>query len=55
MALPLPFNHGLPVGYAISGKITGDKMIEAWNVLTGAGENSPQGSTLLSSIDGQML
>jgi hypothetical protein len=25
MDLPLPFNHGLPVGYTISGKITGGK------------------------------
>jgi hypothetical protein len=25
MALPLPFNHALSVGYAISGKITGEK------------------------------
>jgi hypothetical protein len=42
MVLPLPFNHGLSVGYAISGKITGEKMIEAWNIFTGAGENSHQ-------------
>jgi hypothetical protein len=42
MDLPLPFNHCLPVGYAISGKITGEKMIEAWNVFAGAGENSHQ-------------
>jgi hypothetical protein len=42
MVLPLPFNHGLPVGYAISGKITGEKMIEAWNVFAGAGGNSHQ-------------
>jgi hypothetical protein len=25
MALPLPLNHGLPIGYAISGKIMGEK------------------------------
>jgi hypothetical protein len=25
MVLHLPFDHGLPVGYAISGKITGEK------------------------------
>jgi hypothetical protein len=39
MALPLSFNHGLSVGYATSGKITEEKMIEAWNVFAGAGEN----------------
>jgi hypothetical protein len=42
MDLPLPFNHGPTVGYAIIGKITGEKMIEAWKVFTGAGENSHQ-------------
>jgi hypothetical protein len=42
MALSLPFKHGLPVGYAMSGKITGETMIEAWNVFVGPGENSHQ-------------
>jgi hypothetical protein len=42
MALPLPFNHGLPVSYAMSGKITGETMIKAWNVFAGPGENSHQ-------------
>jgi hypothetical protein len=42
MALPLPFNHGLPVGYATSRKITGGTMIEAWNVFAGPGKNSHQ-------------
>jgi hypothetical protein len=42
MVLPLPFNYGLPIGYAISGKITFEKMIEAWEVFIGAGENSHQ-------------
>jgi hypothetical protein len=26
MALPLPFNHGLSARYAVSGKITGEKI-----------------------------
>jgi hypothetical protein len=42
VALPLPFNHGLTVGYAINRKITGAQLIEAWNVFTGVGENSHQ-------------
>jgi hypothetical protein len=42
MDLPLPFNHGLPIGYAISGNITGEKMIKAWNLFVGAGENTHQ-------------
>jgi hypothetical protein len=42
VALPLPYNHGLPVGYAISGKTTGTKAIEAWNVFAGEGENLHQ-------------
>jgi hypothetical protein len=42
MALPLLFNHGLPVGYAMSGNITGETMIKAWNVLAGPGENYHQ-------------
>jgi hypothetical protein len=42
MDLPLPFKHGLSVGYVISSKIMGETMIEAWNVFTGAGENSHQ-------------
>jgi hypothetical protein len=29
MELPLPFNHGLPVGYSISGKATAAQTIEA--------------------------
>jgi hypothetical protein len=54
MALPLPFNHGMTVGYAISGKIVGEKVIEAWNVFTGAGENSTSGLTLPSSTEWQI-
>jgi hypothetical protein len=42
MALPLPFNHGLPVGYDMSGNITGETMIEARNVFAGPGRNSHQ-------------
>jgi hypothetical protein len=42
MAMPLPFNHGLPVGYIIIGKATGAQAIEAWNVFAGEGENSHQ-------------
>jgi hypothetical protein len=42
MVVPLPFNHGLPVGYATSEKITGEKLIERWNIFAGAGENSHQ-------------
>jgi hypothetical protein len=42
MALPLPFNHGLPVGYAISGKTTGAQAIKMWNVFTGKGDTSNQ-------------
>jgi hypothetical protein len=42
MALPLPFNHGLPISYTTSGNTTGENMIEAWNAFTGAGENSHQ-------------
>jgi hypothetical protein len=53
MALPLPLNHGLPIGYIISGKITGENMIEAWNVFTVAEETHTDGSTLLFSTDGQ--
>jgi hypothetical protein len=40
--LPMAFNHGLSVGYAISGKTTGAQAIEAWNVFTGEGENLHQ-------------
>jgi hypothetical protein len=42
MALPLPFNHGLPVGYAMSINITGKNMIEEWNVFAGPGKKSHQ-------------
>jgi hypothetical protein len=42
MALPLPFNQGIPDGYAMSGKITAETMIEGWNVFAGPGENSHQ-------------
>jgi hypothetical protein len=42
MALPLPFNHGLPVGYVTSRKITGETMIEARNVFAGPEENFHQ-------------
>jgi hypothetical protein len=42
IALPCPFNHSLPVGYDMSGKITGEAMIEAWKVFAGPGENSHQ-------------
>jgi hypothetical protein len=42
MDLNLPFIRDLPVGYAIIGKITGETMVEAWNVFAGAGENSHQ-------------
>jgi hypothetical protein len=42
MALPRPFNQGLPVGYAMSGNITREKMIEAWNVFAGAGKKLHQ-------------
>jgi hypothetical protein len=40
MAIPLPFNHGLPVGYAISGKATAAHAIKAWSVFAGEGDNS---------------
>jgi hypothetical protein len=39
MAFPIRFNYGSPVVYAISGNITGQKMVEAWNILTGSGED----------------
>jgi hypothetical protein len=42
MALSLPFNHGLADSFAMSRKIMGDTMIEAWNVFAGPGENSHQ-------------
>jgi hypothetical protein len=42
MDIHLPFNHGFPIGYAIIGKITGEQIIESWNVFTGAGGNSHQ-------------
>jgi hypothetical protein len=42
MVLSLPFNHGLTVRYAISGRATGTYTIEAWNVFAGEGENSHQ-------------
>jgi hypothetical protein len=37
MVLTPPFNHGPSIGFTMSGKITGEKMMEAWNVFTGAG------------------
>jgi hypothetical protein len=40
MAPPLPFNHGLPVCYAISDKSMGAQAIEAWIFFTNEGENS---------------
>jgi hypothetical protein len=40
MDLPLPFNHGIPVGYATSGNIMGEMMIEACNVFAGLDENT---------------
>jgi hypothetical protein len=42
MALPLPFNHFLPVGYTINGKVTGAHVIESWHLFAGEGENSHQ-------------
>jgi hypothetical protein len=40
MALHLPFKHGLPVGYLISGKVTAVQAIKSWNVFAGEGDNS---------------
>jgi hypothetical protein len=31
----LPFNHGLPIGYANSDTATGAQAIEVWNIFTG--------------------
>jgi hypothetical protein len=42
MALPLPFNHSLQVGYTISGKAIGAQVIDAWHVFAGKGKNLHQ-------------
>jgi hypothetical protein len=54
MTLHLPFNHGLPVGYALSRKATTAHAIETWSISPMKATTPKSGWILRSSTDRSM-